>query len=87
MPIYRVDGMLMHMKLGKSKRHPPPAPCCCVINQAGKRTRCLAISIYLCDWELLEGGTCDAPLCAEHVQEVGPDRHLCPAHAAQRETA
>lgn len=24
------------------------------------------------------------PLCAEHATQTGPDRHLCPEHAAQR---
>lgn len=26
-------------------------------------------------------GTCDRHLCASCATEVGPDRHLCPAHA------
>ena len=26
-------------------------------------------------------GTCDRHLCAACADEVGPDRHLCPAHA------
>jgi hypothetical protein len=29
-------------------------------------------------------GTCDQHLCAKCAVEVGPDRHLCPAHAAER---
>jgi len=88
MPTYRVDGMFMHLKLGKSKR-PPPAPCAARIPNGslvvGSTMRCCVISSYLCDWQLLDGGTCDAPLCVDHAQEVGPDRHLCPIHAAQRE--
>ena len=43
-----------------------------------------AISAYLCDWGTGERTTCDAPLCTEHATQVGPDRHLCPAHAARR---
>lgn len=31
-----------------------------------------------------KGGTCDKHLCASCATEVGPDRHLCPAHAAEK---
>lgn len=30
-------------------------------------------------------GTCDAPICARHATEIGPDRHLCWKHAQMRE--
>lgn len=42
----------------------------------------MAISSVLCDFNV-GGVTCDTPLCADHAHEVGPDRHLCPIHAAQ----
>lgn len=29
-------------------------------------------------------GTCDRHLCASCATEVGPDRHLCPGHAAEQ---
>lgn len=29
-----------------------------------------------------KSGTCDRHLCASCATEVGPDQHLCPAHAA-----
>jgi len=81
MPIYRVNGMLVHMKLGgpKSKW---PKPCCARIPAQGRpgTFQCLAISTIACDWQLEDGGTCDAPLCAEHAHEIGPDLHLCPIH-------
>jgi hypothetical protein len=32
-------------------------------------------------------GTCDRHLCASCATEVGPDRHLCPAHASGFATA
>lgn len=82
MTLYRLLGTLVHIKFGKSKR-PPPAPCCAVIRLAGRRTRCLAFSTLMCDWPTEAGGTCSAPLCADHAQEIGPGRHLCPIHAAQ----
>lgn len=44
----------------------------------------LGISHFLCDWPMASGGTCDMPLCTEHAEQTGPDRHLCPKHAAQR---
>ncbi len=28
-------------------------------------------------------GTCDRHICAACATDVGPDRHLCPGHAAQ----
>lgn len=37
---------------------------------------------YQCDWKTGKGTTCDAWVCASHAQEVGPDKHLCPAHQA-----
>lgn len=87
MPTYRVNGMLMHVKLaGPSSKH--PKPCCArVPANPGPKTvsmRCCAISTTLCDWPLEGGGTCDAPLCNDHAQEIGPDRHLCPLHAPRQ---
>lgn len=87
MPWYRVNGMPVHIKLaGKAKRN-PPKPCAARIpsNEPGKvDMRCCGISTLLCDHQLDDGTTCDAPLCAEHAVEIGPDKHLCPRHAAKR---
>jgi hypothetical protein len=35
-----------------------------------------------CDWKVAgkKSGTCDAPICAHHAKQVGPDKHLCPQH-------
>jgi len=33
-----------------------------------------------CDWKTGAGKTCDAWICAACAKEVGPDKHLCPAH-------
>ena len=35
---------------------------------------------FLCDQDVGQGRTCDRGMCASHAQEVGPDRHHCPAH-------
>lgn len=55
------------------------------LHDAAATMRCRGISLYLCDFALESGGTCDAPLCIDHAAEVGPDRHLCPVHAASME--
>lgn len=83
MPYYRVGGVMVHVRLGKSAKKPPPAPCCGRLAIAGIERRCMAVSAYLCDAELADGKTCDAPLCAEHATQVGPDRRLCRIHAKQ----
>lgn len=44
--------------------------------------------VLLCDWKVKSNkgsGTCDEPVCKRHAMQVGPDKHLCPAH--QREWA
>jgi hypothetical protein len=51
-----------------------------------RRCRCGCDATLECDWKV--GGmpigrgvkTCDAPICSAHAFEVGPDKHLCPAH-------
>lgn len=88
MPWYRINGMQVHLKLGGKAAKTPPAPCAARIPNGspivGSTMRCCGISAYLCDWPMASGGTCDMPLCAEHATQTGPDRHLCPEHAAQR---
>ena len=40
---------------------------------------------HLCDHPLAgkkAGKTCDRRICAVHATKTGPDRDLCPAHAA-----
>lgn len=87
MPTYRVNGVLVHMKLDKRTKAPPP--CCARITLPnGQTDKCGAISTILCDYELEDGSTCDAPLCHQHAKTVGRNRHLCPTHAglqAQRQ--
>ena len=42
--------------------------------------RCQAPSEFLCDYPVVKGVTCDAPLCPACAKEIGPDRHYCPLH-------
>jgi hypothetical protein len=91
MPWYRMHGTMVHLKLSGKAAKNPPAPCCGRIhphsNPVAPSIRCMAISTYLCDHELSDGKTCDAPLCAEHATAIDTDRHLCPRHAREREAA
>jgi hypothetical protein len=82
MPIYRVGGMYVHIKMTNTKKRPAPAPCCARIpnpNKPSGTMHCRGISTFLCDWPV-EGGTCDAPLCAEHAGQIAPETNLCPVH-------
>lgn len=83
MPTYRVNGAIVHIKL--DRRTAAPAPCCARITLPnGTTDRCMGISTILCDYQLEDGRTCDAPLCASHATEIGRNRHLCPTHAGLR---
>ena len=37
----------------------------------------------LCDFELVNGGTCDAYMCNGCAKSVGVNRDYCPGHAAK----
>jgi hypothetical protein len=85
MPWYRMHGMMVHMRGTKL-----PAACVARTTPANPivpSQRCLAPSSYLCDHQLENGKTCDAPICSEHAQQIGPDRHLCPRHAREPQRA
>jgi hypothetical protein len=85
MPWYRVNGIAMHLKLSGRAAKNPPAPCrAFILGDGSSSMRCCGISLFLCDFKLLTGGTCDMPLCSEHATEVGRDTHLCPEHAPRR---
>lgn len=85
MPYFRINGMLMHMKLcGKAKN---TKACREVIDLNGKLANCLGIGGFLCDHVMDDGKTCDRPLCEAHAMQVGTDKHLCPEHAAMRTAA
>lgn len=76
MPFYRLkDGTRYHIKFTPRAKVPPAC--------AARRdddTDCGIMSGILCDWKVMPGVTCDLPLCEDHAKEVGPDKHLCPAH-------
>lgn len=70
MPWYRLpDGGTVHINFGRASNRKAPPPCC----------KCGWISSLLCDWKV-DGRDCDRPLCPTHAFEVGPGKHLCPAH-------
>lgn len=76
----------MHIKLSGRGAKNPPAPCVARAWIEGKDERCACISGFLCDQELSDGRTCDAPLCDAHAHQLAKNRHLCPGHfAAYRE--
>ena len=43
--------------------------------------RCMDVGIYMCDYPVGDGKTCDMPLCQSHAFEVAPNVHYCPGHA------
>lgn len=76
MPFFRVPKLgIVHLKgtcLGK--------PCAQRLLVEGKEVVCLGYGDFLCDGRnnLNRTGTCDAPLCAAHATQTGPNKHLCP---------
>jgi len=63
---YKVNGMDVHLD-GRDL----PAPC----------AKCRDMSQYLCDYPVIPGVTCSAPLCAACAKPVGKNKYLCPIHA------
>lgn len=82
MPTYRMWNGFIHLKLGGKLKKNPPKHCVASLIVAAGRVRCNAMASLLCDWPV-EGGTCDAPLCADCAVQVGADMHFCPLHAKQ----
>lgn len=85
MPFYiqKIDGKDVRVHLSGRKL---PAPCRAIVERKGIKCYCQGISSLLCDWPV-GSGTCDMPLCAEHGTEVGKDRHYCPKHKAEADSA
>jgi hypothetical protein len=70
--------MCEHIKL-------PDGGVAIICGMRGRRRKfcaCGRVCDFECDWKVRErkSGTCDAPICAKHAQQVGPDKHLCPLH-------
>lgn len=83
MPLYRINGVMVHVKMTNTKKRPAPEACREPITLNGARMRCYGMCTILCDWKE-NRVSCDKPVCKEHATEIGPDQHLCPEHAAMR---
>lgn len=69
---YNIKGLgAVFLKFGKGVQS--PAPC----------VECRDVSEFFCDYQVVQGVTCDVPLCKGHAHEIGPDKHLCTRHLAQ----
>jgi hypothetical protein len=86
MPWYRMpNGNPLHINFGGSGNKKAPRPCGA---RRGDGSVCGWFSTYQCDWKLPEirhsetnaPATCDRALCDANTFEIGPDKHLCPAH-------
>lgn len=44
---------------------------------------CGGVSLFLCDYPMGKGETCDIKLCDNCASEVGKNFHLCPVHYAE----
>ena len=53
-----------------------PAPNCSAPN-------CTKPSTIECDWPAAEGKTCDKPVCGDHAEQVGPNKHWCRDHSIE----
>ena len=62
-----------------------PGGASAILCTRGPRPRCACgkLGAFQCDApSKRRSGTCDRHLCVSCATEVGPGRHLCPAHAA-----
>lgn len=60
-----------------------------IVCTRGRRLRCIcgAQPAFQCDAPTKRrSGTCDRHLCARCATETGPDKHLCPKHAAAEQS-
>lgn len=73
MPWLRINGMTVHVKMAKPRRHR------CVGMQGGHP--CPTPADHQCDYHVASGKTCDGWMCAAHATSIGPDLDHCPNHA------
>jgi hypothetical protein len=82
---YRVNGLMVHMKIGGKKT---PHACQVVITLPdGRKEYCAQMAPYLCDWPDGGGRTCDRAVCENHRTQAGKNVDYCPEHAADAERA
>lgn len=41
---------------------------------------CADVGVFLCDYPVGHGKTCDKELCDQHVKPIAPGIHYCSAH-------
>lgn len=82
MPLYRINGMTVHMR---GTRLPPACTAGVGVqtSDGAAMTICGAPSGFQCDWDIGLGRTCDRRVCRAHSHEVGKNKHYCPAHSQQ----
>ena len=76
----QLGDTVVHINFGgRRNRERAPQPCQAPYEWAHGKL-CAQMSAFQCDWKTAPGKTCDRYLCADHGQEVAPDKHLCPEH-------
>lgn len=85
MPFYRMNGMMVHLKIGGKKA---PRACQEIIKLPdGRKEYCAQMAPYLCDWPAGGGRTCDRAVCEDHRTQAGKNIDYCPEHAPDTERA
>jgi hypothetical protein len=77
MPWLQVNGMAVHVRMGKQRQRRCSAPC-----EHGMG--CSRPGSIQCDYQVAVGKTCDAYVCRAHATSVGPEIDHCPKHAGRQ---
>lgn len=67
------DGNVTAIVCGRGRRAEPR----CFVAACGRPSE------VQCDWEILNGKTCDRHCCGRHAKRVGPNRDYCLDHWVQ----
>lgn len=43
-------------------------------------TSCIGFNVFLCDYPMGDGKTCDYGMCEDHSHQIGEDLHYCQTH-------